>query len=59
MKLAVFDLEIVKTVTGVDDWFTVAPLGISCVAGWTDAQPLAKAIAALRELESFLRGEQR
>ena len=31
-KLAVFDLEIVKTVTGVDDWFTVAPLGISCVA---------------------------
>lgn len=32
MKLAVFDLEIVKTVEGVDDWFTVAPLGVSCVA---------------------------
>jgi hypothetical protein len=31
-KLAVFDLEIVKTVTGVDDWFDVAPLGISCLA---------------------------
>lgn len=32
MKLAAFDLEIVKSVDGIDDWFTVAPLGISCVA---------------------------
>lgn len=31
-KFAVFDLEIIKTVEGVDDWFSVAPLGISCIA---------------------------
>lgn len=31
-KFAVLDLEIIKTVEGVDDWFSVAPLGISCVA---------------------------
>ena len=33
MKLAAFDLEIAKEIPdGVDDWQTVAPLGISCAA---------------------------
>lgn len=31
-KYAVFDLEIIKDVTGVDDWWSVAPFGVSCCA---------------------------
>ena len=31
-KYAVFDLEIIKDVSGVDDWWSVAPLGVSCCA---------------------------
>lgn len=31
-KYAVFDLEIIKDITGVADWWAVAPLGVSCVA---------------------------
>ena len=31
-KYAVFDLEIIKDVTGVADWWSVAPLGVSCGA---------------------------
>ena len=31
-KYAAFDLEIVKDMTGVSDWWSATPLGVSCVA---------------------------
>ena len=36
MKIAAFDLEIAKDVTGVDDWKEERPLGISCAAVYLD-----------------------
>jgi hypothetical protein len=33
MKLAAFDLEILKEMTEDGDWESISPVGISCAAG--------------------------